>query len=125
MTSRQTLSSRKRRSRLIALAGFVGFVGSLTLVAFDPIGASNLGPFRAAMLILGVGGLGVALATLALANGFAFRCPSCRQNLALLVEPLGPFFAVDDRIKCCPFCRADLDCEFLPGKPPIDPAWDR
>ena len=124
MTSRQTLSTRKRRVRLIALAGFVVFIGSLTLLSFDPISASNLDPLRAAGLILGFAGLGAALVSLTLANLFAFRCPSCRENLAPLVEPLGPLFAVDHRIKCCPFCRADLDSELLPGKPQIDPAWD-
>lgn len=124
MTGRQKLGARKRRVRLTAMAGLIVFLGSFSLVAFDPFSVGRLDLLKIAAVILGLVALVASLLTLTLASFFAFRCPGCRGNLAPLVEPLGPFLGLDHRIRSCPFCRADLDADLSIGKPQIDPTWD-
>jgi hypothetical protein len=59
---------------------------------------------------------------MALAHTFAFRCPNCGVDLAALVAG-GWEFSIDPRIKCCPYCRVDMDAQATPGKAPAESDW--
>src|SRR5262245_39484068 len=120
MTIREMLNAKKRRLKVIALGAFGVFLACCGLAL---TGWGNVA-LRRACFGLGLTGFAVSFVTMALAHGFAFRCPSCGANLESLVESAGSDFAMDRRIKCCPYCRADMDAEATPGKAHPESGWD-
>jgi hypothetical protein len=112
MTIREVLNQRKRRVKLIALVAFGVFLACCGLA----MTGRGLLTLRHACFAVGLTGFAVSFVTMAFAHAFAFRCPSCGANLESLVESAGSDFATDRRVRCCPYCRADMDAEATPGR---------
>ena len=104
MTIRMLIEGKKRRIMVVALLGFV--IGA-TGVILAQQNVLDVEP-RFAMLPGGA----VFLLALLYANLFAFRCPRCKGHwAALAMQGSQSFFALDRRIRYCPFCGEDIDTE--------------
>ena len=106
MTVREEINAKKRSVMRIVMIGSIVFAAGFALNLIVP----GLG-------VLGLPGFAVAFVTMAYAYTFAFRCPNCHTNWSgLAMQSGGSTFAVNNRIKCCPYCGLELDSKVTPSK---------
>ena len=102
MTIRELFERKKRRIMSLALVGMaVAFVG--TILAQSNV--LNVEPPQAALP-----GISVFVIAICYANFFAYSCPRCQRNCALLASH-GAFFKLDQNVRYCPYCGSDIDAE--------------
>jgi len=103
MTIRKLIEGKKRWIMTIALLGFAAGVVGVILARLNVL---NVEPLWAMLP-----GVAVFLIALLYAHHFAFPCPRCNGRLEALVMNMGGLFALDPRIRHCPFCGGDIDGE--------------
>ncbi|MHB1426146.1 MAG: hypothetical protein ACYC3I_23530 [Gemmataceae bacterium] len=104
MTIRMLIEAKKRRYVVVAILGIAIAIGGVIL---EELKILNMDVPLAALP-----GLAIFIFTLLYANFFAFRCPRCGGNWAVLAVQRY-FFILDRRIRYCPYCGADIDNEIV------------
>jgi hypothetical protein len=98
------------RERLDRRSGWVMIPAVTGLLLFSAAVVVSQAGWSPALAVVGLPGIALAFIASVIGHTVAFRCSTCRGNLAPLAFAY-PSWRFNPRVLFCPYCAADLDAE--------------